>query len=58
MKYKEMLVLNVEMFGNQFKYYAEFERVQQTGKCVLYKPTKCYKLIEVNQVKSVKIQSI
>ena len=58
MEFKEMLVLNVEMFGNQFKYYAEFERVPQTGKCVLYKPTKCYKLIEGNQVKSVKIPKV
>lgn len=58
MEFKEMLVLNVEMFGSKFTYYAEFETVRQTGKCVRLKPTKCYKLIEGNQVKTVKIPKV
>lgn len=55
MNYKEMILLDVEMFGNKYQYICEFEKIPQTGKCILIKPTKCYRLEENNRVKEVKI---
>ena len=55
MEFQKMIVLNVEMFGNSYKYIAEYEIIPQQGEFILIKPTKCYRLESDNKVKEVKI---